>query len=76
VDWPVSTLCQSPYFLSYFFFTLIISGADLVEVSPAYDVAEVTAIAAADLIHDFLSMFLSEQPPKSRTLHAPAKDEL
>jgi len=32
-------------------------GADLVEVSPAYDFAEVTAIAAADLVHDFLSLF-------------------
>ncbi|KAF8204460.1 arginase family-domain-containing protein [Mycena galopus ATCC 62051] len=37
-------------------------GADLVEVSPAYDVAEVTAIAAADLVHDFLSLFLSDKP--------------
>jgi len=54
-------------------------GADLVEVSPAYDVAEVTAIAAADLVHDFLSLFLSDKPPKSRTSsHAPqaARDEL
>ncbi|KAJ6541802.1 Arginase/deacetylase [Mycena capillaripes] len=51
-------------------------GADLVEVSPAYDVAEVTAIAAADLIHDFLSMFLLEEPPISRTRRAPAKQEL
>ncbi|KAJ7242576.1 arginase deacetylase [Mycena haematopus] len=53
-------------------------GADLVEVSPAYDVAEVTAIAAADLVHDFLSMFLSDKPPNSRprTRRAPAPDEL
>ncbi|KAJ7664935.1 arginase family-domain-containing protein [Mycena rosella] len=51
-------------------------GADLVEVSPAYDFAEVTAIAAADLVHDFLSMFLSEQPPKSRSRRVPPKDEL
>ncbi|KAJ7757544.1 Arginase/deacetylase [Mycena metata] len=53
-------------------------GADLVEVSPAYDVAEVTAIAAADLVHDFLSMFLSEEPPHShpRTRRVPPKDEL
>ncbi|KAJ7455932.1 Arginase/deacetylase [Mycena galericulata] len=51
-------------------------GADLVEVSPSYDVAEVTAIAAADLVHDFLSLFLSEQPPKSRARQPPAKDEL
>ncbi|KAJ7045043.1 Arginase/deacetylase [Mycena alexandri] len=53
-------------------------GADLVEVSPAYDVAEVTAIAAADLVHDFLSMFLSEKPPHShsRTRRVSPKDEL
>lgn len=29
-------------------------GADLVEVAPAYDHAEITAIAAADIVHDFL----------------------
>ncbi|KAJ6520395.1 arginase deacetylase [Mycena sanguinolenta] len=53
-------------------------GADLVEVAPAYDVAEVTAIAAADLVHDFLSMFVSDEPPNSRprTRRAPASDEL
>jgi len=28
-------------------------GADIVEVSPAYDNAEITGIAAADLVHDF-----------------------
>ncbi|KAJ7146316.1 Arginase/deacetylase [Mycena epipterygia] len=53
-------------------------GADLVEVSPAYDTAEVTGTAAADLIHDFLSMFMSEKPPNSgsRSHRAPATDEL
>ncbi|KAK7063726.1 Arginase/deacetylase [Favolaschia claudopus] len=52
-------------------------GADLVEVAPAYDVAEVTAVAAADLVHDFLSLFLSDKPPiNSHTRHAPAQDEL
>ncbi|KAJ7837376.1 Arginase/deacetylase [Mycena olivaceomarginata] len=51
-------------------------GADLVEVSPAYDVAEVTAVAAAELVHDFLSMFLSDKPPSSRSRRAPARDEL
>ncbi|KAJ6611482.1 arginase family-domain-containing protein [Mycena sp. CBHHK59/15] len=50
-------------------------GADLVEVSPAYDVAEVTAIAAADLVHDFLSLFLSEQPPNAHSRRATPKDE-
>ncbi|KAJ7665091.1 Arginase/deacetylase [Mycena polygramma] len=53
-------------------------GADLVEVSPAYDFAEVTAIAAADLVHDFLSLFLSEKSPTPRADRAavPVKDEL
>ncbi|VDC04197.1 unnamed protein product [Peniophora sp. CBMAI 1063] len=41
-------------------------GADVVEVSPAYDHADITSIAAADIVHDFLSMLMSEKPPKSR----------
>jgi len=51
-------------------------GADLVEVSPAYDHAEITGIAAADLIHDFLSLFLSETPPKSVRSLEHSRDEL
>ncbi|TRM61274.1 hypothetical protein BD626DRAFT_570930 [Schizophyllum amplum] len=40
-------------------------GADLVEVAPAYDNADVTSIAAADLVHDFLAMIqMSAPPPK------------
>ncbi|KAI0735046.1 Arginase/deacetylase [Earliella scabrosa] len=50
-------------------------GADIVEVSPAYDNAEITGIAAADIVHDFLSMLLSTEPPASHS-RAPAKDEL
>ncbi|PFH52289.1 hypothetical protein AMATHDRAFT_140559 [Amanita thiersii Skay4041] len=42
-------------------------GADIVEVSPAYDNAEITGIAAADLVHDFLSLFLSTFPPMIHT---------
>ncbi|KAI5830433.1 Arginase/deacetylase [Schizophyllum commune Tattone D] len=38
-------------------------GADLVEVAPAYDNADVTSIAAADLVHDFLAMIQMEAPP-------------
>ncbi|TDL28341.1 Arginase/deacetylase [Rickenella mellea] len=34
-------------------------GADVVEVAPAYDHAEVTSIVAADIIHDLLSLMLS-----------------
>jgi len=44
-------------------------GADIVEVSPAYDNAEITGIAAADLVHDFLSLFLSKQPPQKPGHH-------
>ncbi|XP_006454028.1 hypothetical protein AGABI2DRAFT_182028 [Agaricus bisporus var. bisporus H97] len=43
-------------------------GADVVEVAPAYDHAETTAIAAADFVHDFLSMFLTNNPPKARSV--------
>uniref|UniRef100_A0A0W0G4K1 Putative Arginase/deacetylase n=1 Tax=Moniliophthora roreri TaxID=221103 RepID=A0A0W0G4K1_MONRR len=39
-------------------------GADLVEVAPAYDHAEITGIAAASLVHDFLSVMLADEPPK------------
>jgi len=31
-------------------------GADVVEVSPAYDHAEITAIAAANLAYEFVSL--------------------
>lgn len=41
---------------------LLLVGADIVEVAPAYDNAEVTAIAAADLVHDFLGMMLVGSP--------------
>lgn len=51
-------------------------GADIVEVAPAYDHAEITGIAAADLVHDFLSMLLSPVPPKPQRTWVPAKDEL
>ncbi|RPD55854.1 Arginase/deacetylase [Lentinus tigrinus ALCF2SS1-6] len=49
-------------------------GADIVEVSPAYDNAEITGIAAADIVHDFLSMLLSTEPPTPHnTWPKPAK---
>ncbi|KIY50652.1 Arginase/deacetylase [Fistulina hepatica ATCC 64428] len=48
-------------------------GVDIVEVSPAYDNAEITGIAAADLVHDFLSMMLSSDPPGTRRVK---RDEL
>ncbi|KAJ3827335.1 Arginase/deacetylase [Lentinula raphanica] len=39
-------------------------GADIVEVAPAYDNADITGIAAADIVHDFLSMMLVDGPPE------------
>ncbi|KAL0951705.1 hypothetical protein HGRIS_008380 [Hohenbuehelia grisea] len=51
-------------------------GADVVEVAPAYDNAEITGIAAADLVHDFLSMFVSEQNPQPKSFQVQSKDEL
>lgn len=54
----------------------MISGADVVEVAPAYDHADITSIAAADIIHDFLSLFVSAAPPKRRTGRHPQEDEL
>jgi len=32
-------------------------GADVVEVSPAYDHAEITAVAAANVAYEFVSLF-------------------
>lgn len=49
-------------------------GADVVEVAPMYDHAEITGIAAADIVHDFLSMMLTSTPPGPK--HRPTKDEL
>lgn len=48
-------------------------------VIPDNCLAEITAIAAADLVHDFLSLFLSEMPPRpasSMETGIPARDEL
>ncbi|KAG8814012.1 hypothetical protein FRC17_001336 [Serendipita sp. 399] len=40
-------------------------GGDIVEVSPAYDTAEITGIAAADLAHEMLSLFITGQENES-----------
>lgn len=37
---------------------LNIVGADVVEVSPAYDHAEVTAVAAANLAYELISLMV------------------
>ncbi|KDR85663.1 hypothetical protein GALMADRAFT_84702 [Galerina marginata CBS 339.88] len=44
-------------------------GADIVEVAPAYDNAEITGIAASDFVHDFFSMLLTKEPPKHPVHH-------
>jgi agmatinase len=36
-------------------------GMDLVEVAPAYDHAEITAIAAATLVHDFIGLLAAKK---------------
>jgi len=50
-------------------------GADVVEVSPAYDHAETTGIAAADLIFEFLGLFAQGPSVQSSKVNQ-AKDEL
>ncbi|KAI0752932.1 Arginase/deacetylase [Daedaleopsis nitida] len=38
-------------------------GVDVVEVSPPFDHSEVTGIAAANIVHDFLEMMVNTKPP-------------
>ena len=37
-------------------------GMDVVEVAPEYDVAEITALAAATLIYDYLCLMSEDRP--------------
>ncbi|UPL02974.1 hypothetical protein LCI18_013908 [Fusarium solani-melongenae] len=37
---------------------LNIIGADVVEVAPAYDVSDITALAAADIVHELISLMV------------------
>ncbi|KAJ7735750.1 arginase family-domain-containing protein [Mycena metata] len=39
-------------------------GCDVVEVAPAYDQAEITSMAAAGIVADFLLMLQADEPPK------------
>lgn len=45
-------------------------------MSRGASVAEVTSVAAADLVHDFVSMLLVKEVPKPRSTWTPPKDEL
>ncbi|KZV63678.1 Arginase/deacetylase [Peniophora sp. CONT] len=42
-------------------------GAEIVEVAPAYDHADITSIAAADIAQDFIAMMLTSAPPSRGT---------
>ena len=46
---------------------LPIVGADIVEVSPAYDHAEVTAVAAAHVAYELLALLAARTPPGPAT---------
>jgi agmatinase len=37
-------------------------GADIVEVAPAYDHAEITAVAAANLAYELVSILADKKP--------------
>ncbi len=41
---------------------------DIVEVSPAYDVSEITAIAAATIGHDFLCLLAKQKGAKGKII--------
>lgn len=68
-------LCSKPHISLTNVLLLSPSGADVVEVAPAYDHADITSIAAADIVHDFLSLFVSAEPPKSRSDRQPREVE-
>jgi agmatinase len=42
-------------------------GADVVEVAPAYDHAEITAIAAAHVLYELVTLMARHRPPSERT---------
>lgn len=52
------------------------SQLDLRHVLNDDNAAEITGIAAADIVHDFLSMFLTQEPPKTPTGATLLRDEL
>ena len=48
-----------------------IVGADVVEVSPAYDHAEITAVAAAHVLYELLTAMALAEPPEPEASRAP-----
>lgn len=56
--------------------SLNLVGLDIVEVSPPFDTnAELTAMAAADLVQEFLGMLLKGKGPRGQEQWAPAVKE-
>ncbi|KAF9245905.1 arginase deacetylase [Melanogaster broomeanus] len=52
-------------------------GADLVEVAPAYDNADITGILAAGLVDDFIALLVVDEPPvRRKNQKGRAKDDL
>jgi agmatinase len=43
-------------------------GMDVVEVAPAYDVAEITALAAATMVFEYLALAAAVMPPSGRSV--------
>ena len=43
---------------------LNVIGADVVEVSPPYDVSDITALAAASIAHELLAVIASRYPDR------------
>ena len=44
------------------------AGMDVVEVAPAYDVAEITALAAATVVWDYLSLMGAQETPHTHSV--------
>jgi len=47
-----------------------------VEVAPAYDHADITSIAAADIVHEFLSMMIAPSSARAESRRSGPRDEL
>ena len=57
--------------------SLHLVGLDIVEVSPPFDTnAELTAMAAADLVQEFLGMLLKGKGPQGKEQWAPAVKQM
>ncbi len=57
------------------FTDLNLVGADVVEVAPAYDHAELTTIAAANLVYELLGLMALNRPDRQRSDHQIRPDQ-